>query len=442
MIFPSVADIAVAMQNATFGFPEIRRGVLPGVVSVHARHRLTDKQCKRFMLTADTFDAADAACMGFVDHVLNPDNDDVESYLKSLVKHLCAMDNLKADKTTIDTTGDLNVASVEMGESQIYPVDSVSNQWRLDWVTSGVVQLSFANETVSFDSVIDFEVCCRRICDMSNVRAVVLVIPQNQDNDLIPASVVESSTLFESRVAGYYQITAAFHKALQYLQIPVLAVLSGPAQGFLASLALSSDWRIATSGSTLHLCDHQSDLFLVRTKSHALCRMDKKRILPLDMTVSQMLNLNLISSFESTFEEALEVAQDLARTISEAPSEGVFSSMKILRNSLPSQQDMADNCVSCVRATYPEKMLSQPFAFTYGEDLTCLQVSSNITALDLLTKFQQKVVLEEPLCLALEDSSIDLSHSEAVLELCDLLMTGGRKPQINLVLKGIDFPLV
>ena len=46
MIFPSVADIVVATEDATFGFPEIWRGVLPGVVSVHARRRLTDKQCK------------------------------------------------------------------------------------------------------------------------------------------------------------------------------------------------------------------------------------------------------------------------------------------------------------------------------------------------------------------------------------------------------------
>ena len=425
MIFPSVADIAVAMQNATFGFPEIRRGVLPGVVSVHARHRLTDKQCKRFMLTADTFDAADAACMGFVDHVLNPDNDDVEFYLRSLGEHLCAMDNLKADKTVIDTLGDLNVASVEMGKSQIYPVNSVGNQWQLDWVTSGVVQLSFANKTVSFDSVIDFEVCCRRICDMSNVRAVVLVIPQNQDNDLIPASVVESSTLFESRVAGYYQITAAFHKAFQSLQMPILAVLSGPAQGFLASLALSSDWRIVTSGSTLHLCDHQCDLFLVRTKSHALCRMDKRRTLPLDITASQMLDLDMVSSFKSTFEEALEAAQDLARTISEAPSEGVFNSMKILRNFLPSHQVLADMCVSCVRALHLKRLNSQQFPFVKGENLSCLRVSnSKIAALDLLVTVEQKLT-DELLCLSLEDSFIDVSHCEAVLELCDLLTRGG-----------------
>ena len=116
MIFPSVADIVVARESASFGFPEIRQGVLPGIVSVHAKRRLTDKQCKSFMLTAESFDLADAARMGFVDHVLNPHDDDVESYLKSLAKHLYAMGNIKANKTTIDTTGDLNVVAVEIGK--------------------------------------------------------------------------------------------------------------------------------------------------------------------------------------------------------------------------------------------------------------------------------------------------------------------------------------
>ena len=55
MIFPSAADIVLADPDATFGFPEIRRGVLPGVVSVHAQRRLTGRQCRRFMLTGDTF---------------------------------------------------------------------------------------------------------------------------------------------------------------------------------------------------------------------------------------------------------------------------------------------------------------------------------------------------------------------------------------------------
>ena len=312
MIFPSVADIVVATEDATFGFPEIRRGVLPGVVSVLSRRRLTDKQCKRFMLTADAFDSAEGAHMGFVDHVLSRE-DDVVLYLNSLGDHLSAMDNLKANKTVIDTLGDLNVAAVEIGKSQLSQVDLVSNQWRVDRISSGVVQLSFTRECVTLDSVMDFEDCCRRLNDMQNVRAVVLEIPQSQEIDLGPSPEIETSTSFESRVAGYYQITAAFHRAFQFLRMPVLAVLSGPTRGFLASLALSSDWRVATSGSTIHFGDHQRDLFLVRAKAYGLCRMDKRRTLSPVITASQMLDLDLICSFKSTSEVALKLRTDLLR---------------------------------------------------------------------------------------------------------------------------------
>ena len=37
----------LAHADATFGFPEVRRGVLPGVVSVAARRRLSVAVCDR-----------------------------------------------------------------------------------------------------------------------------------------------------------------------------------------------------------------------------------------------------------------------------------------------------------------------------------------------------------------------------------------------------------
>ena len=96
MIFPSVADIVLATPDATFGFPEIRRGVLPSVVSVHARRRLNDRQCRRFMLTGHTFDVSDGISMGFVDQLLPPD--DAESFLQSIMQRLTSLDNLCAYK--------------------------------------------------------------------------------------------------------------------------------------------------------------------------------------------------------------------------------------------------------------------------------------------------------------------------------------------------------
>ena len=57
MLFPCHATIVLAITGATFGFPEIRQGGLPGVVSVAAKKRLNATMCKRWMCTGDAYSA-------------------------------------------------------------------------------------------------------------------------------------------------------------------------------------------------------------------------------------------------------------------------------------------------------------------------------------------------------------------------------------------------
>ena len=59
----------LAHTDATFGFPEVRRGVLPGVVSVAARRRLSAAACDRAFCTGDSLDAPTALRLGLVDFV-------------------------------------------------------------------------------------------------------------------------------------------------------------------------------------------------------------------------------------------------------------------------------------------------------------------------------------------------------------------------------------
>jgi enoyl-CoA hydratase/carnithine racemase len=67
MLFPAISDFVVCTSDASFGFPEIRRGVLPGVVSVPALKRLSQHQCRRWMLTGDVMTCEDALGDGFID---------------------------------------------------------------------------------------------------------------------------------------------------------------------------------------------------------------------------------------------------------------------------------------------------------------------------------------------------------------------------------------
>ena len=59
----------IATRDATFGFPEIRRKALPGLVSVAARRRLSVAACERMMCSGDSVDAAEAHRLGLADFV-------------------------------------------------------------------------------------------------------------------------------------------------------------------------------------------------------------------------------------------------------------------------------------------------------------------------------------------------------------------------------------
>ena len=69
MAFPCLGTVVLAHSDATFGFPEIRRGALPGVVSVAARQRLSRAACERLFCTGDVIDAPTAQRLGLVDVV-------------------------------------------------------------------------------------------------------------------------------------------------------------------------------------------------------------------------------------------------------------------------------------------------------------------------------------------------------------------------------------
>jgi enoyl-CoA hydratase/carnithine racemase len=69
MLFRALADVVIATDDASFGFPEIRRGFLPGLVSVSSKQKLGDWECMRLMMTRDTFDSFKGKEMKFVDFV-------------------------------------------------------------------------------------------------------------------------------------------------------------------------------------------------------------------------------------------------------------------------------------------------------------------------------------------------------------------------------------
>jgi methylglutaconyl-CoA hydratase len=65
----SCADVVVAAPDATFGFTEVRLGIIPAVISPFVFAKIGTGAARRFFLTGERFDAATALRIGLVHEV-------------------------------------------------------------------------------------------------------------------------------------------------------------------------------------------------------------------------------------------------------------------------------------------------------------------------------------------------------------------------------------
>jgi methylglutaconyl-CoA hydratase len=69
------ADVVIAAPDATFGFTEVRLGIIPAVISPFVFGKIGSGAARRYFLTGERFDAATALRIGLV-HDVAPDLDD------------------------------------------------------------------------------------------------------------------------------------------------------------------------------------------------------------------------------------------------------------------------------------------------------------------------------------------------------------------------------
>ena len=84
----AACDVVVAGASATFGFAEVRLGLVPAVISAVVLPRMARNVAHRLMLTGEVFDATVAAASGLVDLAV-PD-DEVDAAVAAQVTALAA----------------------------------------------------------------------------------------------------------------------------------------------------------------------------------------------------------------------------------------------------------------------------------------------------------------------------------------------------------------
>lgn len=69
----SCCDIAIAVEQATFALSETRLGIIPSVISPYVVAAIGPRYARRYVLTGERFDAAEAARIGLVHRVVPAD---------------------------------------------------------------------------------------------------------------------------------------------------------------------------------------------------------------------------------------------------------------------------------------------------------------------------------------------------------------------------------
>jgi methylglutaconyl-CoA hydratase len=66
----TLCDFTLAVPEATFGYPEVRIGFIPAIVSVFVMRQIGEKRARDLLLTGRSIDAAEAYRLGLVTQIV------------------------------------------------------------------------------------------------------------------------------------------------------------------------------------------------------------------------------------------------------------------------------------------------------------------------------------------------------------------------------------
>ena len=67
----SACDLVVATADAKFGYPEVRRGIVPALIMTFLRRQLRERDARELLLLGKTFDASRALAIGLINRIVN-----------------------------------------------------------------------------------------------------------------------------------------------------------------------------------------------------------------------------------------------------------------------------------------------------------------------------------------------------------------------------------
>ena len=106
----AVADIAVAAEDTTFGFTEVKLGLIPAVIAPYVVAKIGNSAARELFMTGWRFDADHAKAIGLVHAVVQPGDltQTVNKYLNELAKN--GPEAMAAAKALLRQIANLSIA--------------------------------------------------------------------------------------------------------------------------------------------------------------------------------------------------------------------------------------------------------------------------------------------------------------------------------------------
>lgn len=79
----AACDIAIAMADAKFCFPEVKLGLIPALISPYVISAIGERQAKRYFLTGEVFDAQKAKEMGLIHEIDGIEGEIIKNLLEN-----------------------------------------------------------------------------------------------------------------------------------------------------------------------------------------------------------------------------------------------------------------------------------------------------------------------------------------------------------------------
>ena len=238
MLFACIASALLSHVEGTFGFPEIHRGVLPGLVSVAARRRLDAATCERLICMRDAIGAREGMRVSLVDYVgvheeLLAENARLTARLYALREPLCRT------YTHILRRDEESHSKPTVSVDDAVPLAGHRLRMSVDF-DSGIVVLEVGAQPCT-----DLAALCHAITIDTKLHAALRVVVLNVDRSSGPhVPTLRASMRGSERLEAVWQLLYGLH-------VPIVCTARGELSGPSLTVFLLADYRIATEHTVL-----------------------------------------------------------------------------------------------------------------------------------------------------------------------------------------------